>query len=505
MARTWRICAVAACLSAATFASGDTRPFTIDDAMSVRRVADPRFSPDGQRIVYCVGEYNTKANADRSSLWVVPAAGGAPLRLTYLGTRDRSPAWSADGQQIAFLSDRDSVDDQDKKVEGRTQVWVLSAGGGEARQVTKSPTPVSEFAWSPDGARLVFAAPTQPTDHEQREKRRREGFDAIVAGDYRLSELRIVDLATGVSTRLTDGRFDATEATWSPRGDLIAFVARPTPGANEQLLSDLYVVPAAGGEARRVVDNEGPDFAPAWSPDGSRIAYLSNTRRQSSGAQNTIMVVPVRTGTPQQVVAGFEALGWETRLGRRWSNDLLHGRNPDGVPRLRRGRLRRPGDGRHHRPGRVRRVRCLARWPTLGRRPAGREDTGGVVDDGHRRHRANDAYARQRAALGGPARLVGGHSVEGSGRLDDRGDSRHASRVRARPAVPPHRRSARRAPRGPDRGVQPHVAGTSPPTASRCSRPTSGDRAATARSLSTPTVRTGAGRTTSISWRASTR
>ena len=120
-----------------------------------------------------------------------------------------------------------------------------------------------------------------------------------------MSELWLVELASGHSTRLTDGRSDATEAAWSPRGDLIAFVARPTLGANEQLLSDLFVVSAAGGVPRKLADNDGPDFAPAWSPDGSGIAYLSNRRRQSSGAHNTIMVVAVPGGTLDSVLQGF--------------------------------------------------------------------------------------------------------------------------------------------------------------------------------------------------------
>ncbi len=305
MARTWHVVIAAALLSAASV-SGATRPFTVDDAMAVRRLADPRFSPDGLRIVYSVGEDDTSVNMERSSLWVVPAAGGSPLRLTYLGRRDRQPRWSTDGTLIAFLSDRDSADEQGKKVEGRTQVWVMSAFGGEARQVTRSPTAVGEFAWSPDGLRLVYAAPALPPDNDQREKRRREGFDAVVAGEPRMNELWVVELATGRSTRLTDGQSDATEAAWSPRGDLIAFVSRPTPGANEQLLSDLFVVPASGGVPLKLADNDGPDFAPVWSPDGGRIAYLSNRRRQSSGADNTIMVVPVPNGAPQSILHGFE-------------------------------------------------------------------------------------------------------------------------------------------------------------------------------------------------------
>ena len=152
MWRKWYLATAAVFLLAAGYASGGARLFTIEEVMAVRSVADARFSPDGLRIVYSVGENDSNANVGRSSLWVVPAGGGAPLRLTYLTKRDRQPQWSADGTLIAFLSDRDSTDEQGKRVEGRTQVWVMSASGGEARQVTRSPTAVSEFAWAPTGS-----------------------------------------------------------------------------------------------------------------------------------------------------------------------------------------------------------------------------------------------------------------------------------------------------------------------------------------------------------------
>jgi len=132
-----------------------------------------------------------------------------------------------------------------------------------------------------------------------------------------MSQLWTIEIATGESAQLTSGSSHATEPAWSPKGDLIAFVSRPTPVANESLLSDLFVVSAAGGAPRRLVDNEGPDFAPAWSPDGAEVAYLSNARRQSSAAINAIMAVAVSGGPPRAVTQGFEYTAGEPH----WSPD----------------------------------------------------------------------------------------------------------------------------------------------------------------------------------------
>jgi dipeptidyl aminopeptidase/acylaminoacyl peptidase len=333
---------LALALSLFCLASSGPAPggMTLDDIMAIKRIADPRLSPDGSRVLYVVFESDMKANEETADLWMVPAAGGAPRRLTWQHRDDTHPRWSPDGTTIAFLSDRDSVDDQGKRVEKRTQIWTMPADGGEARQVTMGPTPVSDFEWSPDGKRLVYVAPVQPADHEQREARRKAGFDEVVTGEHRMSHLWVIDapaanvavpmnvappvnVAQGFSpapakpTQLTSGEFNATEPAWSPKGDQIAFVSRPTPVANEQLLSDLYVVSAAGGAPRKIVTNEGPDFAPEWSPDGAQIAYLTNTRRQSSGAHNRIAAVSASGGPPRMISQDFEY----SAGAPRWSSD----------------------------------------------------------------------------------------------------------------------------------------------------------------------------------------
>jgi dipeptidyl aminopeptidase/acylaminoacyl peptidase len=290
---------------------------SLNDLVEIRDLGDTRFSPDGSRIAYTVSWDDPKTNAATSDVWVVPVDGGAPVQLTNQPKNDHGPRWSPNGRTIAFLSDRDAIGAEGVKIEGRTEIWLMPPGGGEARQVSRSPTSITEFDWAPGGAALVYVAEAEPPDREAREKRQKAGFDEIVTGEHRMSQLFVLDVASGETKQLTSGDFHASEAAWSPRGDLIAFVSRPSPIANEALLSDLFVVPAGGGAPRRVVDNDGPDYAPAWSPDGSQLAYLSNRRRQSSGAHSMVMVTDVGGGTSREVLQGFEYSAGPPR----WSGD----------------------------------------------------------------------------------------------------------------------------------------------------------------------------------------
>jgi Tol biopolymer transport system component/tRNA A-37 threonylcarbamoyl transferase component Bud32 len=111
-------------------------------------VSHASFSPDGRWVVY----YRV-ADGQRD-VWIVPAAGGAPIRFTDGPANEFEPSWSPDGRWIAFSSDQG----------GGNHVWIapVSAGrpAGPARQLTRGAT--SDFIprWSPDARRIAFLGNT---------------------------------------------------------------------------------------------------------------------------------------------------------------------------------------------------------------------------------------------------------------------------------------------------------------------------------------------------------
>jgi TolB protein len=99
-------------------------------------------SPDGTHLAYHV-------TGDRGGLssWIVPAAGGAPVRLSPPNFSAGYPAWSRDGKRLAL-----EVEDA-----GKTQIWLINRDGTGLRQLTSSAGQHWPHTWAPDGDRIAFA------------------------------------------------------------------------------------------------------------------------------------------------------------------------------------------------------------------------------------------------------------------------------------------------------------------------------------------------------------
>ncbi len=260
------------------------KKLTIEDALALREVGAPQWSPDGRLLAFTVSEWNKKENRRDTHIHVVAATGGAAYKLTNGERGESAPQWSPDSRRIAFLANRDAPR-PDAPSAPRHQIWVIPVAGGEAERVTEEEAGVAQFRWSPDGKYIAYVVRDTPQDKAERDKRKKDRFDAIVVDSgFIYSHLWTINLETKEKRRVTEGSFTVSDPQWSPDGGSVLFTSSKGgmqessfTDISDERNTDLYIASAtAGGAPRQITTNPGPDYAPRFSPDGKWIAYLSS-------------------------------------------------------------------------------------------------------------------------------------------------------------------------------------------------------------------------------------
>ncbi|HLJ58210.1 MAG TPA: S9 family peptidase [bacterium] len=258
----------------------------IDDLIgtitSLSGPADPQLSPDGRHVAYVRIPFAWEGDYAAGDIWVAPADGSAPARqFTRGNARDDSPRWSPDGRALAFLSDRLN--------RGARSLYRISPDGGEALLlVRREAQGIERFAWSPDGSRIAFTAPDEPTDEDRRRTRERD--DADVYGErWRCARLYVLDLARGAVVRWDTEERHVVDLAWAPDGRAIAVLAAPTPEGEVRHRMELLIASADGTPLKRV-GSVGGAQALTWSQALSAILWLGS---HSGGPQSAFTVFAV--------------------------------------------------------------------------------------------------------------------------------------------------------------------------------------------------------------------
>lgn len=279
---------------------------TLDESLSLKSINSPMISPDGRFVAYRMNETNWKDNEFISQIWLVNIATGANFQLTRGKHGPGAAEWSPDGHWLAFVAERESSaieplaeekkeekkEKDAKKEDGKDadaaggkpathQIWLISPEGGEAWQLTKSSTDVSDFEWSKDSKSIAFAANPAETKASKDRKEKYSDYD-VFEKDYEQNQLWLVDVAAALKNFLpveakqltSDLSLNVGSFAWSPDSTRIAFSATKNPllafGGDE----DIYLLDLAkNNAAKKIVALEGPDSSPMFSPDGKQLAF----------------------------------------------------------------------------------------------------------------------------------------------------------------------------------------------------------------------------------------
>ena len=113
-----------------------------------------------------------------SQVWVIPASGGEPKKLTSIATEASGVSWSPDGKWIVFSAT--TARNTAAYAEVDYSLYRVPVEGGEPERLTTGKAAVQDFEWSPDGTRIAYVAAREPTA----DRARRAGRAASYPGRF---------------------------------------------------------------------------------------------------------------------------------------------------------------------------------------------------------------------------------------------------------------------------------------------------------------------------------
>ena len=238
---------------------------------------DPTFSPDGSRIAFTWdGE-----SQDNFDIYVRLLDAASMVRLTTSPARDEHPAWSPDGQFIAYV--QISPDG--------CMIMQVSALGGSSRRLGDC-TQARDLAWAPNASTIIYTDRSTPN------------------GPYRLFELNLSSSQSLPFTNPPGSYYGDTHPAFSPDGATVAFVRSSITG-----LHHIHTVPAMGGTTTQISSENQHIESLLW-PRPDLLVYSSNWNGPIS-----LYARPIRSGTSSWVLSGGDAVRHPT-LNER--GDLIY-------------------------------------------------------------------------------------------------------------------------------------------------------------------------------------
>ena len=224
-----------------------------------RRLGPPIFSPDGKRIAFTGGIF-------QNDIFIRNLDCFEQRQLTVNAGYNHGLAFRPNGMQIVFVR-------QDAYYEENNNIHMINSDGTGERQLTHTNRD-SRPAFSPDGHHIVF----------------------VSIRNGQSSEIYKLDLESGEETQLTHAWPEAapqigpgprnSHAKFSPNGEHIVFeaVRRGLPRAHQEI----YVMKADGTEQTRLTHTTGSCHSPVYSPDGQKIAFVCRPSGSKKGYIHTV-------------------------------------------------------------------------------------------------------------------------------------------------------------------------------------------------------------------------
>lgn len=369
-------------------AQKDSSLIQVTDLLKIKTVSNVTASKDGSKAAFTVtsvvpDESNKHDYRYQTQLYMVKTGGGKPAQLTSAKEGASQPAWSPDGNRLAFV----------RTVEGKPQIFLLSMEGGEPQQLTRHRYGASSPRWSPDGKQLLFSASISLNDLVKDsilnpgksipawpfEKPGFQGNERLkpatakpnpngnvaevrayldmnaadrkaivlnklnfqsetnISSDINFNHLFVVDAASGSDPKpVTHGFYRFTNAEFTPDGKQVIFSGDldSTENPDRSLESEIFIADADGKNFRRLLGEKGRTYtAASLSPSGKWLAFQTGSTGFVDIPQ--LVLMPFNGTIKDTIHIPFD----RNRGNLTWSNDerflYFTAQSNGGVPLFR--------------------------------------------------------------------------------------------------------------------------------------------------------------------------
>jgi dipeptidyl aminopeptidase/acylaminoacyl peptidase len=276
----------------------------MDRLATTRTFREAALSPDGRRVAWVENLPAKNGSPEKKSAIYVAELGPEPQPTRRISAQtgatcaEHSLAWSPDGKQLAFLSDAQKT--------GQVQLYLAPAAGGEPRRLTELKCALAGPRWSPDGKHLAVmytgGAKRAPSPVEAAVP------ETGVLGEHAVAQrLLLVPVESGSARPASPPSLHVFEYDWSPDSKHLVAIAAPPPGENNWYVARLYTMVVASGEAKELLKPDMQIAVPRWSPDGKTIAFIGGLMSDEGANGGDIFTVPAAGGKARNITPGLKA------------------------------------------------------------------------------------------------------------------------------------------------------------------------------------------------------
>ena len=230
-----------------------------------------------------------------------------------------APAWSPDGESLAFLSSCNARQNES----GQNEIYVWSRRKGQIEQLTHMTGEIGSLTWSPDGNSIGFLFVENATRNAGALAPMKPFAGVIGEDGIEIQRVGVVAIGSKTVAQVTPPNLHVYEFDWAPDSTRLAYIAAIPPGENNWWVAKLYTqtVDRPGTRNRAVseptllVDTttqsgtlHGLQLAvPRWSVDGKQIAFIGGLMSDQGSTGGDIYLVPSTGGEPKDLTPNRKA------------------------------------------------------------------------------------------------------------------------------------------------------------------------------------------------------